>query len=63
MMNDDSYENPTDTVHQLAERNQDWGATHIAWLYSILYSIQVRVNQKNCGLFPLLEISSIPSEL
>lgn len=37
----DSYENPTDTVHQLAERDQGWGATHPAWAYSIQFSIQV----------------------
>lgn len=40
----DSYENPTDTVHQLAERNQGWGATHPAWAYSIQFSMQVRTS-------------------
>lgn len=35
------YEAPIDTVHQLAEKQLEWGATHDAWIFSILLATEV----------------------
>lgn len=35
------YEAPIDTAHQLAEKDLEWGATHDAWIFSILDAKQV----------------------
>ncbi|XP_037033035.1 glutamate receptor 1-like [Bradysia coprophila] len=34
------YEAPIDTPHQLAAKNLEWGATHDAWIFSILLATQ-----------------------
>lgn len=36
-----SFEPPIDTAVQLAEKNLNWGATHDAWVFSILDATQV----------------------
>lgn len=35
------YENPIDTVQQLVDSDMEWGATHDAWIFSILLSTEV----------------------
>lgn len=35
------FEDPIDTAHQLAEKNLEWGATHDAWIFSILDATKV----------------------
>lgn len=37
------YEPSIDTVHQLAEKNMEWGATHDAWIFSIQSATKVCV--------------------
>lgn len=37
------FEAPIDTAHQLAERDLEWGATHDAWIFSIIDATQVIV--------------------
>lgn len=37
------YEDPINTVTQLVNSGLEWGATHDAWLFSILLSTDVRV--------------------
>lgn len=36
-----SSEKPIDTAHDLAETNQNWGATQNAWIFSILDATEV----------------------
>ena len=37
------YEKPIDTVAQLAESDLEWGATHDAWIFSILAATQPNI--------------------
>lgn len=36
------YEKSIDTVQDIVDRRLDWGATHDAWLFSLLLTTQVR---------------------
>lgn len=35
------YKPPIDNYHQIAQWNVEWGATHDAWIYSILTATEV----------------------
>ncbi|XP_077285106.1 putative glutamate receptor [Arctopsyche grandis] len=37
------YEDPIDTVQQLVDRDMEWGATHDAWIFSILLSTEPNI--------------------
>lgn len=50
------YEAPIDTAHQLAEKNLEWGATHDAWIFSILEAKQV-------SLFRILLTFVLPKKI
>lgn len=41
-----SYEQSIDTARQLAERDWEWGATHDAWIFSILLATQVLIGPR-----------------
>lgn len=49
-----SYELPIDTPTQLAEKDHLWGATHDAWIFSILDATQVSHFDFN---FPLSRVN------